>query len=93
MGVHDVEARGRAQVEPGGALLRPGGACAQLARGAGQLLGSRRELEQLHLQPRGAPQRFDLIAHEAPALRVLGIGEHVRDDQRAQHPLDRSALE
>ena len=38
-------------------------------------------------------QRRHLVAHEAPALGVGGVGQHVGDHERAHHGPDRSALE
>ena len=78
----------------------PSGPCAGCAggapgneRGACELRGAGRELEELDLQALDAAQRSHLIAHEAPALRVRLVGLHVGDHERAHDPVDRSALE
>jgi glutamate racemase len=74
MGVHDVEALGVAE------------ALAQLARGAGKCGGPRRELVQLDFDSAERAQRGGLVAHEAAALGVRGVGLHVGVHQRAHVP-------
>jgi len=46
-----------------------------------------RELIELDIQLVQLAQRGDLVAHEAPALGVARVGEHVGYHQRPQHPL------
>ena len=41
---------------------------------------------ELDLEPVEQAQRGDLVADEAPALGMGGVGEHVGDHQRAQDP-------
>ena len=61
-------------------------AAAQRQRGAGQRAGAGRELVQLDVQAVERAQRGHLIADEAAALGVRGVGQHVRDDERAHEP-------
>ena len=68
-------------------------AAGELKRRARQPASTGRELEQLDLQPVELPQRRDLVAHEAPALGVKGVRQHVRHHESAHVPPDRSALE
>ena len=63
MGVDDVEALGEAAAQVD--------ACAQERARTG------RELVQLDVEAVEATQRADLVAHEAPALGVRGVGKHV----------------
>jgi ribonuclease PH len=59
-------------------------ASVQIRHGTGERLGAGRELVQLDLEVGELAQRGDLVADEAPALGMGGVGEHVRDHQRAQ---------
>ena len=93
-----VSARTRACTASAGQAVSPKWACTtsgaraarcrgerrpQLARRRHERAAARRELVQLDLEPVEAPQRADLVAHEAPALGMGGVGEHVGDDERA----------
>ena len=67
-------------------------AAAQIACRVHQRTRAGRELVKLDVESVEPAQGGDLIAHEAAALGVLGVGQHVGDDQGAHAP-DRSALE
>lgn len=57
---------------------------AQLRRAANQRAWAGSELVQLNLDSAvQSAQRRHLVAHELAALRMSGVGQHVRDDQRA----------
>src|SRR5262245_43171540 len=58
-------------------------AAPQLAPGTDKRTGAGRKLVELHLEPIEPAQRGDLIAHEAPALGVGGVGPHVGDHEGA----------
>ena len=58
----------------------------QLWHGPRQRARTGRELVQLDLQSVELSQRGDLVADEAPALGMGGVGEHVGDHERAQDP-------
>ena len=85
----DVEAVPSAPEE----RVRGAKAPAQLDRRARQRARSRRELVELDVQAAELAQRGDLVADEAAALGMGGVGEHVGDDERAHDRSDRSALE
>ncbi len=72
--VYDVELRCMAEAR------------AQLASGGEQRAGTRRELVQLDLDAVEPAQRGHLVADEAAALGVAGIGPHVRDHECPQDP-------
>jgi hypothetical protein len=54
---------------------------AELACGGGVAAQPGREREQLDLDIAAPPQRLHLVAHERPALRLLGRRPEVRDDE------------
>jgi len=58
-------------------------AAVQLERSPEKRACAGSELVQLHLDPIHTAQLSDLIAHELAALGVVGVGPHVRDDERA----------
>ena len=72
VGVHDVRSRSPAARERRRSRAPP-------PRARGRPAGTRRARPRA---PR-APQRLDLVAHEAPALGMGAVGKHVRDDERA----------
>jgi hypothetical protein len=65
-------------------------AAAQLASGIYERGAAGGELVQLNLRVAQPAQRVHLVAHEATALGVAGVGKHVGHDQRP-HSRDRSA--
>jgi hypothetical protein len=65
----------------------------EIRSGAHERACAGRELVQLDVEPVDAPQRGDLVADEAAALGVRGVGKHVRDDERAHVRSDGIALE
>jgi glutamate racemase len=71
--------------------MTAGKGAAQVRRRARQCARPWRELVQLHLHVAQCAHRVDLIAHEAAALGVGGVGKHVGDHERAHDPPDRSA--
>ncbi len=90
MGVDDVEAgRGSPSGERRGAAVQL--AQSRAARASARAPGGNSYSSTL--DPAEPTQRGDLVAHEAPALRVGGVGQHVGDDERAHGASDRSALE
>ena len=90
MRVNDAERRPRATSPgaAGGPVDTP-----QVHRRERKRARAGRKLVELDVEAGQAPQRGDLVAHEAAALWVRGVGEHVREDERAHVPCDRSALE
>ncbi len=58
-------------------------AAAQAARSASQREGAGWELVQLHAHPVERSQRVHLVAHEASALGMSVVGEHVGYHERA----------
>jgi len=83
VGMDDVEAiTGKAPVPS----RSPAEQTAQVDGGAPQRAAPGSELIELDLQLVQAPQRGDLIAHEAAALGMGGVREHVGDHEGAHHP-------
>ncbi len=59
---------------------------AQLERASRERARAGRELVQLHLHAAELCERGHLVAHEAAALGVRGVGAHVRYHERAHDP-------
>jgi ribonuclease PH len=60
----------------------------QCASGREQGARAGSKLEELDIEVLKCPQRSNLVAHETAALGMAGVGEHVGEHQRTQHPLN-----